>query len=253
MSLNQDNNRWYLIAQHNTTSSKAIIAAETTGSIVSRLRIAWIYEYDTQSNSCNGREGPLLSTVQEWLFVVNTTGILIVSENGDSASTEYFVRYPGLCVDDMVFAESDSTLLVFDKSIYNIIVLNVSTQIVSNISLTNICQEKIIGQLSRMTIIQNHRMIIVVVTSLRKAVLLLIDYNSRNLVARFDLGDVRQFATFEPITQLSYTETDDQQLFVTISHRAVGLITVQLGKFEKKVYFHLLSIVLSSILVTSNQ
>jgi hypothetical protein len=153
----------------------------------------------------------------------------------------------------MVFAESDSTLLVFDKSIYNIIVLNVSTQIVSNISLTNICQEKIIGQLSRMTIVQNHRMIIVVVTSLRKAVLLLIDYNSRNLVARFDLGDVRQFATFEPITQLSYTETDDQQLFVTISHRAVGLITVQLGKFEKKVYFHLLSIVLSSILVTSNQ
>jgi hypothetical protein len=64
---------------------------------------------------------------------------------------------------------------------------------------------------------------------------------------------VREFATFEPITQLSYTETDDKQLFVTISHRAVGLITVQLGKFEKKVYFHLLSIVLSSILVTSNQ
>jgi len=253
MSLNQENNRWYLIAQHNTTLSQAIIAAETTGSIVSRLRIVWIYEYGTQSNLCNGREGPLLSAAREWLFVVNTTGILIVADNGDSVSTEYLIRHPGLCVDDMAFAESDSTLLVVDKSIYNIIVLNVSTQVVSNISLTNICQEEIIGQLSRMTIIQNHRMIIVVVTSLHKAVLLLIDYNSRNLVARFDLGDVREFATFEPLTQLSYTKTDDQQLFVTISHQAVGLITVRLGKFEKKIYFHLLSIVLYSILVTSNQ
>jgi hypothetical protein len=179
-------------------------------------------------------EGPLLSAARKWLFVANNVGILIVADNGSSANTEYLIRRPGLCANNMVFSESDSALLVVDKSIYNIIILNVSTRIVSNISLTNICQEEIIGQLSRMTIIQNQRMIILVVTALRKAVLLLIDYNSHNLLARFDLGNVLEIATFEPLTQLTYTEADDQHLFVTIAHQAVGLITVPLCKFEKK-------------------
>jgi hypothetical protein len=234
MSLSRNDQRWYLIIQRNTTLSQAIIAAETTGSIVGRLRIVWVYEYDIQSDLCNGKEGPLLSEDQKWLFVANTTGILIIADNGNSASLEYLVHRPGLCANDMVFSESDSALLVLDKRIYNIIVLNVSTRIVSNISLSNICQEEIIGQLSRMTIIQNHRIIILVVTSLRRAVLLLIDYNLRNLLARFDLGNVREMATFEPLTQLTYTEIDDQQLFVTIAHQAVGLVTVRLCKFKKK-------------------
>ncbi len=234
MSLSRNDQRWYLIIQRNTTLSQAIVAAETTGSIVGRLRIVWVYEYNIQSDLCNGKEGPLLSEDQKWLFVANTTGILIIADNGDSATLEYLVRRPGLCANDMVFSESDSALLVLDKRIYDIIVLNVSTRIVSNISLSNICQEEIIGQLSRMTIIQNHRIIILVVTSLRRAVLLLIDYNLRNLLARFDLGNVREMATFEPLTQLTYTEIDDQQLFVTIAHQAVGLVTVRLCKFKKK-------------------
>jgi hypothetical protein len=134
----------------------------------------------------------------------------------------------------MAFSESALTVLFVDKRTYNIILFNVSTRIVSDISLKNISKEEIIGQLSRMSIIQNHRMIILVVTSLRKAVLLLIDYNSHKLLARSDLGYVRETAAiFEPLTQLTYTQTDDQHLFVTIAHPAVGLITVRLCKFEK--------------------
>jgi hypothetical protein len=234
MSLNQDNARWYLIAQHNTTSAQAIVAAETTGSIVGRLRIAWIYEYGIESDLCNGKEGPLLSTAREWLFVVNTRGILVIADNNNSASTEYIIRHPDLCTNDMVYSESDSTLLVVDERTYYIIVLNVSTQNVSYISLTNICQEEVIGQLSRMTIIQNQYIIILVVTSVRKAVLLLIDYKLHKLIARFDLGNIRDMVTLEPLTQLTYTQIDDQHFFVTIAHRAVGLVTIRLCKFKKK-------------------
>lgn len=232
MSLNRNNARWYLIAQHNTTSALAIVAAETTGSIVERLRIAWVYEYSTPNSSCNGKEGPLLSTTRQWLFVANTTGILVIADNGDSVSTEYTISRPGLCADDMVYSETDSTLLVLDKSVYSIIVLNVSTQNVSYISLTSICGEEIIGQLSRMTIFQNQCITILVVTSSRRAVLLLIDYNLHQLIARFDLGHVRESAALEPLTQLISTQTDDQQFFITIAHQAVGLATIRLCKFH---------------------
>ncbi|CAF3021047.1 unnamed protein product [Rotaria sp. Silwood2] len=228
MSLNRNDARWYLIAQHNTTYSRTIVAAETTGSIVDRLRIAWIYEYGILPNLCNGMEGPLLSMNRKWLFIVNTTGILIIADKGDSAKIEYVVSFPNLCANDMAYFETDSTLLVVDKHTYNITALNVSTRTLSYISLTDICQEEIIGQLSRMTIIQNHRLIIVVITAARKAILLLIDYNLHRLLERFDLGYVSEIVTFEPLTQLAYTETNEQQLFVTIAHKAVGLITVRL-------------------------
>ena len=235
MSLNRENSRWYLIAQHNTTLAQAIIATETTGSIVGRIRIAWVYEYTTQPDVCNGKEGPLLSTVREWLFVVNAKGIVVIADNSDSASTEYVIERPGLCAADMVYSESDSTLAVLDKRTYNIILLNVSTQNVSNISLTSILQEEVIAQLSRMTILQNQRILVLVVTSVRRAVLLLIDYYSHKLITRFDLGQVRESASFESLTQLVYTQIDDKHLFVTIAHQAVGLLTVQLNsKFEKK-------------------
>lgn len=229
MSLNPNVDRWYIIAQYNTTLSKTIIAAETTGSIVARLRIAWVYDYDTESNLCNGREGPLV-VAGKWLVVVNSTGIVVVADNGHSANTNYSIGRPGLCVDNMVFSESDLAVVTIDQRTYDIIVLNISTQNVSYISLTKICSEQIIGQLSRITIINNHRMIITVVTSQRKAVLLLIDYNDQSLLARFDLGILPDSAMFEPLTQLTYTQSDDQQLFVTIAHSAVGVVTVQLSK-----------------------
>lgn len=231
MSLNRDRARWYLIAQHNTTSALAIVAAETTGSIVQRLRIAWLYEYTKGNNSCNGNEGPLLSSDRQWLFVVNTTGILVIADNDDSASVEYMISHPGLCADNMVYSEADSTLLVLDRSDYTIIVLNVSTHHVSNISLTNICEEQIIGSLSRMTIFQNQSIIISVVTSSRKVVLLLIDYNLRKLQARFDLGNMRDDASLEPLSQLIYTQTDAQQYFLTIAHQAIGVATIRLCEF----------------------
>jgi hypothetical protein len=128
----------------------------------------------------------------------------------------------------MAYSELDSTLLVVNKYTYNIITVNVSTQHVSYISLTNICQEEIVGQLSRMTIIKNHRMIIAVVTAAHKALLLLIDYNRHTLLARLDLGYASEITTVDPLTQLAYTEVDERQFFVTIAHKAVGLITVRL-------------------------
>jgi hypothetical protein len=252
MSLNRSNARWYLIAQHNTSSTQAIIAAETTGSIVDRLRIAWIYDYTMQSNLCNGKEGPLLSTVRQWLFVANTTGILIIADNGDSASTEYLVNHPDLCANDMVYSELDSTLLVLDKRTYNIIALNVSTQNVSYISLANLCQEEVINQLSRMTIIQNHCIIILVVTSSRKAVLLLIDYNLRKLLSRFDLGNVREMVSLESLTQLTYTQIDDQHFFITIAHPAVGLVTIRLCKSKQKSFFSISSYHISSLVTSAS-
>jgi hypothetical protein len=184
-----------------------------------------------QSDLCNGMEGPLLSIDRNWLFVANTTGIIIIADNGDSASVEYVFNFPNFCATNMAYSEADSTLLVIDKNTYNIMAMNVSTRNVSYISLTKICQEEVIGQLSRITIIQNHRMIIVVITVTRKALLLLIDYNRQTLLARFDLGYAAEIATLDPLTQLAYTETDDQQLFVTIAHKAVGLVTVRLCMF----------------------
>jgi hypothetical protein len=250
MSLNTNADRWYLIGQRNNTLSQVIVAAETTGSIVDRLRIAWVYDYGMQPDLCNRTEGPLLSLDRKWLFVVNTSGILIVADNGNSASTEYLVGLPRLCTNDMSFSETDSTLLVVDKHSYNIIALNVSTHNVSYISLTGICEEEIIGQLSRMTIIQNHRIILLVITASRKAVLLLIDYNRRSLLARLDLGYVSETARIDPLTQLAYMEIDDQQLIVTIAHQAIGLIAVRLCMFEKQFilfYFQFFSLISSNI------
>ncbi|CAF3681555.1 unnamed protein product [Rotaria socialis] len=233
MSLNRNDARWYLIAQHNTTASLAIIAAETSGSIVGRLRIVWVYEYGVLPNLCNGMEGPLLSMDRKWLFVVNTTGILIINDNEDSATVEYLVSFSDLCPNDMAYCETDSTLLVVDKNTYNIIALNVSTKNVSYTSLTHICQEEIIGQLTHMTIIKNNRLIIVVITGTRQALLLLIDYNNQKLLARFNLGYIIDISKLEPLTQLAYTETDDQQLFVTIAHKTIGLATVRLVTLNK--------------------
>jgi hypothetical protein len=250
MSLNRQEARWYLIAQRNTTMSQAIVAAETTGSIVGRVRIAWVYEYGVQSDMCNETEGPLLSTDRNWLFVINSAGILIVADNGKSASAEYLVSLPGLCTSNMAFSEADSILLVVDRHTYNIIALNVSTRTVSYISLTDICQENITGQLSRMTVVQNHRLILVIITAARKALLLLIDYDRHTLLASLDLGYVSEIAIHEPLTQLAYTETDEQQFFVTIAHKAVGLIAVQLCMFNKKSIFILYFILL--FVVTSN-
>ncbi|CAF0765861.1 unnamed protein product [Adineta steineri] len=228
MSLNSNIDRWYLIAQRNSTLSQVIIAAETTGSIVDRLRIAWIYEYGIQTDSCSRMEGPLLSIDRKWLFVVNITGILIVADDGDSARTEHIVILPNLCINDMVYSETDSTLLLIDTHTYNMIMLNVSTQNISYISLKDICQEEIIGQLSRMTIIQNYRVILLVITTTRKAILLLIDFNHRNLLARLDLGYVPESTTLEPLTQLAYTAIDEKQYLVTIAYKSIGLIAVRL-------------------------
>ncbi|CAF1073696.1 unnamed protein product [Adineta steineri] len=228
MSLNSNIDRWYLIAQRNSTLSQVIIAAETTGSIVDRLRIAWIYEYGIQTDSCSRMEGPLLSIDRKWLFVVNITGILIIADDGDSARTEHIVILPNLCINDMVYSETDSTLLLIDTHTYNMIMLNVSTRNISYISLKDICQEEIIGQLSRMTIIQNNRVILVVITATHKAILLLIDFNHRNLLARLDLGYVPESTTLEPLTQLAYTAIDEKQYLVTIAHKTIGLIAVRL-------------------------
>lgn len=228
MSLNRNKARWYLIGQHNASFSRVIIAAETTGSILDRLRIAWVFEYGALTSLCNLTEGPLLSIDRKWLFVVNTTGVLIITDKDQSASIEYFVSLKDLCISDMAYLDINSTLLLVDKHTFNIIGLNVSTRLVSYISLKDLCQEEIIGQLSRMTIIQNNRLIIVLLTAAHKAVLLLIDYTYPRLIGRFELDYVPDISTLEPLTQLAYTKTEDQHIFVTIAHEAVGLITVQL-------------------------
>ncbi|UJR34203.1 hypothetical protein I4U23_021609 [Adineta vaga] len=230
MSLDSTDDRWYLIAQHNTTLSQVIIAAETTGSIVERLRIAWLYEYGLPSGSCNRTEGPILSTDKKWLFVFNTSGIIIIADDGDSAHTELLVNLSNFCANDMAFSNSDSVLFVIDSRTYDIITVNVSTQNVSSISLTNLTQEKIIGQLSRMTIIQNHQLIITIVMASEKVVLLLIDYNRRSLVSRLDLGHVSEGTSIEPLTQLAYTQINEELFFVTIAHKAIGIIGVRLLK-----------------------
>jgi len=141
MSLSRNDARWYLIVQRNSSFSHAIIAAETTGSILDRVRIAWIYEYGMQLNSCSEMEGPLLLADQKWLIVVNTAGILIVADNGHQANAEYLVNIPNLCISDMAFSEADSILFLIEKHTYNIIALNVSTRIVYYISLIDICPE----------------------------------------------------------------------------------------------------------------
>ncbi|CAF4332504.1 unnamed protein product, partial [Adineta steineri] len=76
--------------------------------------------------------------------------------------------------------------------------------------------------------IQNYRVILLVITVTRKAILLLIDFNHRNLLARLDLGYVPESTILEPLTQLAYTAIDEKQYFVTIAHKTIGLIAVRL-------------------------
>lgn len=230
MSLNFHDDRWYLLAQHNTTASHVIIAAETTGSIVGRIRIAWIYDYGPPSDSCNRTEGPVLSIDRKWLFVSSRTGIVIIADNGQSASLEQLISLPNICARDMAFSEIDSTLLVVESNAWDLLVLNVSTLNTSVISLTNICDEQVVGQLSRMTVIQDQRFIVVVITASRKAVLLLVDYQRRILLARRLLGYVPSTAVDSSLTQLAYTRIDDTQAFVTIAHPSIGVMAVRLQR-----------------------
>lgn len=227
MSLNPQIDRWYLITQQKNSSIQSIIAAETTGSIVERLHIAWIYQYENQSNNCNGKEGPLLFIDQQYLFVINSTGIVTISDDGSSASTKYFVKYPNICTNHMAFSESDSTLLIIDKNQLNLLIYNISTQDLSNISFSTIYGNEIIGQLSRLSVIDNHRMIVVVVTAVHKGVLLLFDYKQKKLLSNFDLGNVYE-TKFDEFSQLTYTKLDDEHVYVTFAHQSVGLITIRL-------------------------
>jgi hypothetical protein len=70
-------------------------------------------------------------------------------------------------------------------------------------------------------------------TATRKALLLPIDYNIGHLLTRVDLGYVSDVVQLESLTQMAYTETDDQQLFITIAHKAIGLIAIRLRTFRK--------------------
>ena len=232
MSLSRSSARWYLITQNNQTLSRAIVAAETSGSIVGRIRLAWTYEYGTESDQCNGIEGPILSADRSLLFVTNSTGILIVVDQGHSATLEDLIHVPDLCSDNMVFSEDDSMLLVLDKSTYNIIVLNVSTRIVSQISLRDIVGVEILAQLSRMTIVQNHRLVILVGTTDSRVVLLLLDFIRPHLLASLPIDSLSEISPSDPLTQLTYTNIDDQQIFVTMAHKSVGVATIRLGSFE---------------------
>ena len=228
MSLNPEIARWYLIAQQNHTSTQTIVAAETTGSIVERLHIAWTYEYERQSNNCNGKEGPVLFIDQQYLFVINSTGIVTIADNGDSASTKSFVTYPNICTNHMAFSESDSTLLIVDKNHLNLIIYNISTQELSNVSLSNIYGSEIIGHLSRLSVIENHRLIIIVVTVDLKGILLLFDYQLKKLLSHVDIGTVRS-TNFDDFSQISYTKLDGQQTFLTFAHQSIGLFTIRVN------------------------
>jgi hypothetical protein len=234
MSLSRNNARWYLITEHNQTLSRVIVAAETSGSIVGRIRIAWTYEYGTESDRCNGIEGPILSADRSLLFITNSTGILIVADQGHSATLEDLINIPDLCSNNMVFSEVDSMLLVLDKSTYDIIVLNVSTRIAFQISLRDITGVEILAQLSRMTIVPNHRIIILVGTTNGRVALLLLDFIRPSLLASLSIDSLSEISPSDPLTQLTYTNIDDQQSFVTMAHKSVGVATVRLGSFEQQ-------------------
>ena len=254
MSLRRSDARWYLLTQGNQTVSRTIVAAETTGSIVGRIRLAWTYEYGTESDQCNGIEGPILSSDQSLLFVTNSTGILIVADEGQSATLKDLINIPNLCSANMIFSEDDSMLLVLDKSTYNIIVLNVSTRIVFQISLRDITGLAIDAQLSRMTLVQNHRIVILVGTTKTRAVLLLLDFIHPSLLASLSIDSLSEISASDPLSQLTYTNVDDEHIFVTMAHKSVGVTTVRLGSFEQENFSSIrLSIAtFLSLAVTSN-
>ena len=112
----RDTARWYLIVQQKNSSTRAVVAAETSGSIVSQIRLAWILEYGTASVSCDGMQGPVLSVGLSWLFVVNQTGLVIVVDQGDSGTVQRFVPLSDLCSIDMAVSEVDSTVFLLDRN-----------------------------------------------------------------------------------------------------------------------------------------
>ena len=242
MSLMRSAARWYLIAERNVTSARSIVAAETSGSIVSRIRLAWTFDIGLESNRCGESEGPILSVDHSWLFLVNQTGILVVADQGDSASLEYVVPHSNLCQNNMAFSESDSILLLIDQPVETLLVLNVTNRKLSSISLKNFYSEEIVGQLSRMTILDDHRLIVLFVTASRRAVLFLIDYLQHQVIDSLDLGSVEEIPVGETLTQLTFTQTDDddEQTFLVVAHRSVGLISLRviLNAKDKRFLFY---------------
>jgi hypothetical protein len=210
MSLMRDTARWYLIVQQKNSSTREIVAAETSGRIVSRIRLAWTLECGTASDSCDAMQGPVtvLSLDRSWLFVVNRAGLVIVADQGDSGTVQRFVPLPDLCSIDMAFSEADSTLLLFDTNNSQIIVYNVATEQISFIFFKDVYQAEIIGQLSRMTILPDARLILLVQTSRRTAVFLLIDYARQSLLASVDLGSTSEVPPSDTLTQLTFTQKD---------------------------------------------
>ena len=228
MSLMRNTARWYLVVQQKNSSTRAIVAAETSGSIVSRIRLAWTWEYGTPSDDCDGMEGPVISVDRSWFFLVNQTGLIIVADQGDSATVQRVVPLPNLCSIDVAFSELDSTLLLLDKNGSKIVVYNVSTEQISFIFFKDIYQDEIVGSLSRMAILSNARLILLVQTARRTAVLLLIDYARQSLIDNLDLGSTAEFPSTDTLTQLTYTQDDNEQSFVIVGHPAVGLVSVRL-------------------------
>lgn len=231
MSLLRNLARWYLIAENNQTSSRIIVAAETTGSIVSRIHLAWTFNIGSQTKECGGFEAPILSEDQSLLFTTNGTGLLIVKDNGSSAKLDSFYKLPGICANDLAFSEIDSTVLITDEKTFNIVSVNTKTKNVSYISLKEIFPKKIVGQISRMTLVQQHRLVIVYVTSESKAVLLLIDFKDHSLIQSVDLGFISQAPSDQILSQLTFTQTDEKRFFAILSHPSFGLIGSEFGLF----------------------
>ena len=222
----RDTARWYLIVQQKNSSTRAVVAAETSGSIVSRIRLAWTLEYGTASDSCDAMQGPVLSVDRSWLFVVNQTGLVIVADQGDSGTVQRFVPLSDLCSIDMAVSEVDSTVFLLDRNNSQIIFYNVATEQISFIVFKDVYQEEIIGQLSRMTILPDARLILLVQTSRRTAVLLLIDYARQSLLASVDLGSTSEVCPSDTLTQLKFTQNDNGDSFLIVAHPAVGLVSV---------------------------
>ena len=107
-----------------------------------------------------------------------------------------------------------------------IIFYNVATEQISFIVFKDVYQEEIIGQLSRMTILPDARLILLVQTSRRTAVLLLIDYARQSLLASVDLGSTSEVRPSDTLTQLTFTQNDNGDSFLIVAHPAVGLVSV---------------------------
>lgn len=171
-------------------------------------------------------QGPVLSVDRSWLFVVNETGLVIVADQGDSGTVQRFVPLSDLCSIDMAVSEVDSAVFLLDRNNSQIIFYNVATEQISFIVFKDVYQEEIIGQLSRMTILPDARLILLVQTSRRTAVLLLIDYARQSLLASVDLGSTSEVRPSDTLTQLTFTQNDNGDSFLIVAHPAVGLVSV---------------------------